>query len=339
MRAIRAQADGGLLLEEVPVPDVGPGAVLVRVAGAGLCHSDCLISARPQLYGGGPFTIGHETAGWIEALGDGVHGLNVGEPVVVHCMWGCGACAQCRAGNERFCTSTGGRVGSGMGHDGGVAEYLLVPSARHVVPLGDIDPTDAGPLDDAALTPYHAMRTSDALGAGAVAVVIGAGGLGHMAIQLLRALTSATVVAVETDATRRAFATELGADLVLDPADDAAARIKRLGRDGATFVLDLVGTESTLALAAAGSARGGDVALIGVGFGTLPFSLAGVPFECRLRTSLCGEVAELAELVALAQAGRIQVHATHLGFDDVVAQIARLDQGQGPPGRAVVVPA
>src|SRR5438445_10743716 len=131
MRAVRVGAAGGLTIAEVPVPEPGPGQVLVRVAGAGLCHSDCLIRHSPQVYGGAPFTLGHESAGWVEARGSGVTGVADGDAVLVHCMWGCGQCYACRAGAERFCPNTGGRAGPGMGYDGGYAEYVLVHAARH----------------------------------------------------------------------------------------------------------------------------------------------------------------------------------------------------------------
>jgi propanol-preferring alcohol dehydrogenase len=223
-----------------------------------------------------------------------------------------------------------------MGHDGGCAEYVLVPAARHVLPLEDLDPVDAGPLGDAGLTPYHAIREhSGTLEPGAVAMVIGIGGLGHMAVQLLRTLTTATIVAVERDPDRRAFALELGADIALDPADDAAARIKELGWAGATFTLDLVGTDETLALAAASSAPGADIVLIGAGLGSLPVSLLTVPFECRVRTSLAGEAHEAEQLIALARAGRIRVHANHIELEAVPDHLDRLDSGHGPMGRYI----
>jgi propanol-preferring alcohol dehydrogenase len=338
MRAVRVGDGGGLALADVPIPEPGPGQVLVKVAGAGLCHSDCLIRNSPLVYGGGPFTLGHESAGWVAARGSGVASVAEGDAVLVACMWGCGQCRACRAGDERFCPNTGGRAGPGMGHDGGYAEYLLVRAARHVVCLGDLDPVDAGPLADAALTPYHAIRESlSVLGAGSVAVVIGVGGLGHMAVQLLRSLTSATIVAVETDPDRRGFALELGADMALDPADDAAARIKGLGWAGAAFTLDLVASDATLSLAAAASAPGAHIVLVGAALGSLPVSLLTVPFECRVRTSLAGEAHEVEDLIALARAGRIRVHAEHIPLEAVPEHLDRLDAGQGPKGRYVAV--
>jgi propanol-preferring alcohol dehydrogenase len=173
---VRVPVGGGIELADVPQPDPGPGQVLVRVAGAGLCHSDVTISRVPEFYGGGPFTLGHETAGWVAGWGPGVVGLEEGAPVVAHAERGCGGCATCRRGDERLCPVVAPVAGAGLGADGGMAEYLLVPAARYLVPLGDLDPRDAGPLDAAALTPYHAIRAArEELAGGSLAVVIGAG--------------------------------------------------------------------------------------------------------------------------------------------------------------------
>ena len=208
MKAVQAFPDG-LRVHDVPTPEPGPGEVLVKVAGAGLCHSDCMISKYPVGFGRSDgMTIGHETAGWR---------VDTGQPVIVHAEFGCGVCEWCRRGGERFCPKIAPSRGAGQGHDGGMAEYIKAP-ARALVALPDsLDPVDAGPLDDAALTPYHAIRTSMPwLEPGNVVAVIGIGGLGHMALQILRAMTSATIVAVEKDERKRAFAGELGADVVLD---------------------------------------------------------------------------------------------------------------------------
>lgn len=330
---------GGLVVTDVPAPTAGPGEVLVKVAGAGLCHSDCMISMAPSVYrpDGQPFTIGHESAGWIEALGPGVRGLSVGQPVVVHAEFGCGQCPTCVAGDERYCPTIKPAGGAGLGLDGGLAEFVRVP-ARAVVPLPDnLDPVDAGPLDDAGLTPYHAIRASMPwLGPGSVATVIGIGGLGHLALQILRAVSPATIIAVERDPRRRELALELGADLALDPDDDAAAQVK--ARGGASFVLDLVGANETLALGVACAALKGKVVCIGAALGSVPFGLIQVPWECTLQTSYSGEPHELRELVALAAAGKIRVIANHITLDEVPAAYERMDRSEHGLGRTVAVP-
>ena len=152
-------------LREVPEPEPGPGQVVVRVGGAGVCHSDLHLLHD---YGPGvlpyplPFTLGHENAGWVHALGAGVDRIEVGEPVAVYGAWGCGLCRICRQGLEQHCERSAEFAGAcgGVGRDGGMAPYLLVPSPRLLVPLRDLDPVDAAPLTDAGLTPYHAVRRS-----------------------------------------------------------------------------------------------------------------------------------------------------------------------------------
>ncbi|OHV35320.1 MULTISPECIES: arabinose dehydrogenase [Pseudofrankia] len=339
MKAVRVLPGGGLEVAEVPVPEVGAGEVLVKVAGAGLCHSDCLIAAAPTVYrpDGAGFTLGHETAGWVEAVGPGVRGLSAGQPVVVHAEYGCGQCPTCVAGHERYCPVIRPASGAGLGFDGGLAEFLRVP-ARTVVALPDgLDPTDAGPLDDAGLTPYHAIRSSMPwLGAGAVATVIGIGGLGHLAVQILRALSPATIVAIERDPRRREFALELGADVALDPGDHAAGRVRKLGRS--SFVLDLVGADETLALAVACAAERGKVVCVGAALGSVPFGLIHAPWECVLQSSYSGEAWELRELVTLAAAGKVRVSANHISLDEVPAAYERLDRSEHGLGRTIAVP-
>jgi alcohol dehydrogenase, propanol-preferring len=330
VKAVQAFPDG-LRVQDVGMPEPGPGEVLVKVAGAGLCHSDCMISKVPQAFGRSDgMTIGHETAGWR---------VDTGQPVIVHAEFGCGMCAMCRRGAERFCPAIAPSRGAGQGHDGGMAEYMKVP-ARALVSLPDsIDPANAGPLDDAALTPYHAIRTSlPWLEPGNVVAVIGIGGLGHMAIQILRAMTSATIVAVERDERKRAFAAELGADVVLDPEDDAAAQIKSMGLEGASLVLDLVGNDQTLALAAASAARLGKIVCVGASLGTYPFSMITVPFETIVQTTYSGEAWELEAVVALAAAGKLHVEATHIGLDNVPEHLELIDRGEHAPGRLIAIP-
>src|SRR5689334_16109939 len=132
-------------LREVPVPEPGPGQVVVKVGGAGACHSDLHFMEAPsdKLPGRFPFTLGHENAGWVEKLGPGATGFAPGDSVIVYGPWGCGICANCRVGMENYCETTGG-LGGGLGeHDGGMAPYLLVPATRFLIPLGTLDPHEA----------------------------------------------------------------------------------------------------------------------------------------------------------------------------------------------------
>ena len=202
-----------------------------------------------------------KTPGWVEKLGPGATGFTPGDPVIVYGPWGCGLCMNCRQGMENYCQAPGGPSPGGLGgHDGGMAEYLLVPSTRYLIPLGNLDPREVAPLSDAGLTSYHAVKRSlHLLGPGSTAVVIGAGGLGQMAIQVLRALSAATtVVAVDTSADKLEIAKQVGADEGLLSGDDAVTRIKDLtGGHGAELVLDMVAVNPTLAMAAQMARRAG----------------------------------------------------------------------------------
>ena len=187
--------------------------------------------------------------------------------------------------------------GGGLGLDGGMAEYMLVPSARLLVPLGDLDPVRAAPLADAALTPYHAIAKSrDRLYPGATAVVIGAGGLGQMGIQLLKATTGARVIAVDTDAHKLETARAMGADMVLRSDDKTADAIHK-ATGGAELVLDMVGADATLATAAKSLRAEGRLVIIGLAGGALPVSFFGLPYGAEVATSYWGTMTELLELV------------------------------------------
>ena len=238
-------------LAEVPEPEPGPGQVVIRIGGAGACHSDLHLMHDFEagvLPWGPPFTLGHENAGWVDALGAGVTGLEIGEPVAVYGPWGCGRCHRCRQGFENYCERQAeiGAMGGGLGLDGGMASRMLIPDARLLVPIGDLDPVDAAPLTDAGLTPYHAVKRSlPLLTPGSTAVVIGAGGLGHMAVQILRETCAATVIAVDTRKEALALAADMGAHHGVVAGDDAAEEIRELTRGkGADVVLDIVGSDA-----------------------------------------------------------------------------------------------
>lgn len=334
-------------LREVPDPDPGPGEVLVKVAASGACHSDLHVmhefepGAVPYEL---PFTLGHETAGHIEALGDGVEegfGIEVGAPVAVYGPWGCGRCPHCRQGKENYCWHAAeiGAAGGGLGRDGGMAEWMVVPSPRLLVPLGELDPVSAAPLTDAGLTPYHAVKRSlQRLVPGSTAVVIGVGGLGHMAVQLVKALSPAKVVAVDLDESKLTLAERLGADHTVVSDENAAEEIRGLsGGFGCELVVDCVGAQPTVELAAAVSRSLGDITLVGIGGGTLGVSFFSIPPEASVATTYWGSVTELAEVVALAERGVLNIHVERFSLEDAMSAYGRLQRGE-IEGRAVIIP-
>ncbi len=331
-------------LVEVPVPEPGPGEVLIKVGGAGLCHSDLHLMEWPAgvMPFDPPFTLGHENAGWVEKLGDGVSGYEVGEPVAVYGPWGCGHCRACRLSREDYCENqlAIGKLGGGLGFDGGMAEYMLVPSTRLLIPLGDgLDPRDAAPLSDAALTPYHAIKRSlHRLIPGSTAVVIGVGGLGQMAVQIIKALSAARIVAIDTAAEKLEAASGFGADHTLLSEEATPEAVRSLtGGHGSELVLDVVGAEATLALAAQLLAYEGDLTLLGLAGGTFEYGAMSLPWGARMATTYWGTAVELIEVLELARAGRIEIRTERVGLDGVADAYDRLRRGE-IDGRAVACP-
>jgi propanol-preferring alcohol dehydrogenase len=329
-------------LRDVPIPEPGPGQVVLKVGGAGACHSDLHLmeasaGARQFPF---PFTLGHENAGWVHKLGPGVAGVSVGDPVLVYGPWGCGHCYNCRMGMENYCETAGIPPPGGLGRDGGMAQYMLVPSTRFLIPLGSLEPRNAAPLSDAALTSYHAVKRSlHLLGPGSTAVVIGAGGLGQMAVQLLRTLSGATtIVALDTAGDKLETAKQMGADETMISGDDAVKRIKDMTHgQGASLVLDMVGIDPTLKMAAQVARALGHVTIVGLGGGALPVNFHSVPHECSVASPYWGSITELMEVVSLAQAGKIKMLVEHFPLERAADAYHLLHDGK-IKGRAVIIP-
>jgi propanol-preferring alcohol dehydrogenase len=343
MKAFRLVAPHTTELTTVPQPEPGPGEVLVRVGAAGVCHSDLHILEAPEGAFPVPITLGHENAGWVEAPGAGVTGWQQGEAVAVYGILGCGRCPACLMGRDNECrTVLPG--GIGLSRDGGMAEYVVVP-ARQLLPIGDLDVGQAAPLTDAGLTPYHAIQVArDVLRPGASAVVIGVGGLGHMAVQILAATTAVRVIAVDTRDEALELAGRLGALHTFRSDADAGRFIRDLvgpPPGGADAVFDFVGVDQTLALAASVVSTGGRLLLPGLAGGTLAIhpgvSATGVPFETQVTMPFWGTRAELAEVIALARDGRIRAHTETFGLDSAAEAYQALRDGT-LRGRAVVMP-
>jgi propanol-preferring alcohol dehydrogenase len=332
----------GPALADVPQPQPRGGEVLVRVADAGACHSDLHVieaTAGGRSWFTPPFTLGHEVTGWVEAVGPDVKGVAVDEPVAVYCAWGCGRCRACLVSSENYCIERDTLRGAGLGHDGGMASHMLVPAARYLVPLGDLEPRNAAPLTDAGLTPYHAVkRTLDTLTPGATAIVIGVGGLGHMAIQILRAVTSARIIAVDISDAKLALAHELGADETVRSDADARARIGELLRGGfADAVFDFAGLQATIDLGRRFVRPDGSFSIVGLGGGTMAFAQGKIAWGARVSTPFYGSIAELREVIGLAQRGRLHAHVTYYPLEHAADAYRAMHAGT-LDGRAVIVP-
>ncbi|MDF2444501.1 MAG: alcohol dehydrogenase, propanol-preferring [Subtercola sp.] len=348
MKALRYVAVGQAPeVVEIPIPTPGPGQVLLKVTAGGVCHSDDYVMSLPEkdyLEQGYPLpmTLGHEGAGIVHEIGEGVDStLKVGDAVAVYGPWGCGRCHNCSEGKENYCTNAAaeGIRPPGLGSQGSMAEYMIVDDARHLVPLGDLDPVKNVSLTDAGLTPYHAIKRSlPKLGAGTFAVVIGTGGLGHVGIQILKALSGATVIALDVSDEKLKLATHVGADHVLLSNGDAAAAIRTLTNGlGANAVFDFVGAKPTIALATSVAAIEADVTVVGIGGGSLEYGFGSIAYDVAVRIPYWGSRSELIEVLALASAGKIDVEVQEYSLDDGAQAYADL-AASTIRGRAVIVP-
>lgn len=343
LRLTRWQSDPELL--EVPEPEPGPGQVVIRVGGAGACHSDLhVMHDYPEMPWPLPLTLGHENAGWVHQVGTGVRDFEVGQPVAVYGYWACGRCQRCLAGAEIHCEDPANSLvpggGGGLGADGGFAPFMLVPDTRFLVPLPDgLDPVRAAPLTDAALTPYHAIRRSlPKLPPGSNAVVIGVGGLGHLAVQLLRALTATNVIAVDVREQALELARSSGADVTLLSGEDTPAQVRDATEGkGADLVLDFVSADATLDLAAQVVRSLGDLTIVGAGFGELSVGFYKLPYEASVQNTLWGTRPELAEVLQLAVRGLVTPEVTTFDLDDALEAYRQMTDGT-LRGRAVIVP-
>ncbi|MFT3714471.1 MAG: NAD(P)-dependent alcohol dehydrogenase [Gordonia sp. (in: high G+C Gram-positive bacteria)] len=343
MRAVKLSSPNTVTLEEVDVPEPGPGEVRVKVAGAGLCHSDLHLVDMGDEWPAFGLTLGHEGAGTVDKLGPGVTAHKEGEPVIVNLVWSCGECRACVEGRDNACEVTGGRdsfpTGPGLGAQGSMADYIIVPS-RHALPLGDIDPVGAGPLTDAALTPMRAINSvRDRLTPGATVVIIGIGGLGHMGLQIVKAISAATVICVDMDEKKLEHAKELGADETFTPDAGTAAKIlAETGGYGADVVLDFVGVQPTVDLAAGAIAPEGKVRLVGLGGGKYPASAEiSAPWGVNIQRSYGGTREDLLQVLALAHAGKIKIDYVTYPLDRFQQAFDDLRAGK-IVGRAILVP-
>ncbi len=284
------------------------------------------------------FTLGHENAGWIEAIGPGVSRWEQGQAVAVSPVWSCGRCAACRDGDDAYCEGPQALTG-GIGLDGGLASHMVAP-ARSLVALQRLEPSDAAPLTDAGLTSYHAVKRSlDVLTPDGAVLVIGVGGLGHMAVAYLRELTGSQIIVADPNEAALQLATDLGADLVL-PSDDTTAEavMEATGGLGVRAVFDFVGIDATMKLAAAVARKRAKVTVVGLGGGTFPFSFGALPHATTIGFTFGGSLSDLAEVVALAERGRVRPHIQQFSFDQIEEGYHALHEGK-VSGRAVILPA
>jgi NAD+-dependent secondary alcohol dehydrogenase Adh1 len=328
------------VIDEVPEPVISdPLDVIVKIGGAGVCRTDLHIIEGQwdaAMHTPLPYTLGHENAGWVHETGPAVTNVAVGDTVILHPAPTCGLCRACRAGDDMHCADSSF---PGLSRDGGMADYLAT-SARACVKLDpQTQPRDVAALADAGITAYHAVRKAiPLLYPGTTCVVIGAGGLGHIGIQCLAALTATTIIVVDRNPEALKLADELGAQhtVVADGGQVDAVKELTEGR-GADVVLDFVAEQGAEADAFAMTAAGGSYFVIGYG-GTLQIpTLDIISTERNIIGNIVGTYNDLAELMALAQAGRVTLHTRTYPLEAAAAALADLEAGR-IRGRAVLVP-
>jgi NAD+-dependent secondary alcohol dehydrogenase Adh1 len=341
MKAVRLHEYGDRpVVEEVAEPEItDPLEVIVRIGGAGLCRTDLHIIEGQWKEKSGvelPYTLGHENAGWVHEVGSAVTNVAKGDAVIVHPLITCGLCHACRAGDDMHCAAN---LFPGISTNGGFAE-LLKTNARAVVKLPDgVEPKDVAAHADAGLTAYHAVKKAEPLlYPGTTAVVIGAGGLGHIGIQSLKVLTAARVIVVDRSEGSLELARECGADdVVLADGEEVEAIRERTNGLGAEAVIDFVGEGGALEDSIAMLREGGTHYVIGYG-GVLSIpAIDVISAEINFVGNLVGTYNDLAELMTLQAEGKVLLHTSAYPLDAVNEAMDDLDGGR-LHGRGILIP-
>ena len=343
MRAVQVVGyHENLEMREVPEPRItGPLDVIVKIGGAGVCRTDLHIlegqwAEKSQV--ALPYTIGHENAGWVHAVGDTVTHVKPGDKVILHPLVTCGQCRACRSGDDVHC------VGSdfpGIDTDGGYAEYVKT-SVRSAIKLDvSLEPADVAALADAGLTAYHVVaKAARALRPGDVAVMIGAGGLGHIGIQVFKAISGAHLVVTDRNPAALTLAEQLGADTTFlsDPAGTHVRDVLEMtGGNGAEAVIDFVGEGGATAEGVKMLRRAGNYYVVGYGENIDVPTIDIISTEINFIGNLVGSYTDLTELMVLAAQGKVKLHTAKYKLDEFQQAIDDLDNGR-VRGRAILVP-
>jgi NAD+-dependent secondary alcohol dehydrogenase Adh1 len=341
MKAVQLEKyDAMPALVEVPDPQIsGPLDIIVRIGGAGVCRTDLHIIEgqwAEKTHVALPYTLGHENAGWVSATGDAVTNVAVGDPVILHPLVTCGLCRACRAGDDVHCTNSSF---PGIDTDGGYAQYLKT-SARSAIKLDpSLQPADVAALADAGLTAYHAVaKAARKLHPGDRAVVIGAGGLGHIGVQVLRALSPVEMIVLDRNAEALALAKQLGGHHTVLADDNAVAAVQDLtDGQGAEAVIDFVGEGGAVETGVASLRRNGNYYVIGYGGSINIPAIDVISTEINFIGNLVGSYNDLAELMVLAARGLVTLHTATYPLSDYQRALDDLDHGK-VRGRAILVP-
>ncbi|WP_433467919.1 NAD(P)-dependent alcohol dehydrogenase [Spirillospora sp. CA-128828] len=341
MRAVQVVGyHENLRMAEAPVPEPeGPFDVVVKIGGAGVCRTDLHVlegqwaeKSQVEL----PYTIGHENAGWVHAVGSAVTNVAEGDKVIVHPLITCGLCRACRSGDDVHCENS---AFPGIDTDGGYADYLKT-SARSVVKLDEsLEPADVAAFADAGLTAYHAAaKAARRLTPRDRCVVIGAGGLGHIGVQVLKAISPAELIVVDRDPDAVKLAAEIGADQAIVADGPHVGKVLDLtGGQGAEVVVDFVGEGGATAEGVRMLRRAGDYHVVGYGENIDVPTIDIISAEISFIGDLVGSYNDLSDLMALAARGAVILHTAKYALEDFQSAIDDLDAGR-VRGRAILTP-
>jgi NAD+-dependent secondary alcohol dehydrogenase Adh1 len=341
MRAVRLhEYDKRPTVDETPDAQItSPTDVIVKIGGAGLCRTDLHLVEGQWAEKTGtplPFTLGHENAGWVHEVGSAVEHLSPGDTVILHPQATCGLCRACRAGDDMHCDNS---FFPGLNTDGGMADFLRT-GQRAVVKIDPkLQPADVAALADAGLTAYHAVRKAvPLLYPGTKAVLIGAGGLGHIGIQALKALTPAEIIVVDRSEPALELARSIGADHGVVANDGQVEQVLELtdGR-GAEVVIDFVGEQGAERAGVGMLRRAGSYFVIGYGGAINVPTIDIISTEINFVGNLVGTFNDLDELMTLAAQGKVKLHTQTYPLDAVNDAMDDLDGGR-LRGRGILVP-
>lgn len=331
-----------LKIEEVAVPTItAPDEVIVRVGAAGLCRTDLHIIEgvwKPTMDPEGtllPYIMGHENAGWVEEVGSGVTSVKHGDAVICHPFRSCGICLNCRHGEDMYCDN--GQF-PGLGMNGGFADYFIT-SERSLIKLNaNVTPVEVAPLADAGITAYRAAkRAAKLLRPGSYCVLLGIGGLGHIALQSLHAISGARIIAVDREPAAQLLAKDLGADFVLDGGPNVVDQVREITGGGAHVVIDFVGELGVENICWKMVRKGGQLLVVGYGGAVNVPTAHLVIEEINIGGSLVGNFTELVELMELNADGKVKMHYTEYNLASINTALDDF-KNRRFTGRGVIVP-
>ncbi|MGB2132872.1 MAG: NAD(P)-dependent alcohol dehydrogenase [Pseudomonadales bacterium] len=326
--------------QDVPDPVIEtPNDVIIRIGGAGVCRTDLHVIEglwRSKSDVVLPYILGHENAGWVEEVGSAVTGFRPGDPIICHPLVTSGHCLACRKGNDMHAEDS---KFPGINVDGGYAEFLKTGSRSLIKLPRSLAPKDVAPYTDAGLTAYRAAKKAAAhLEPGQKVVVIGVGGLGHIGIQVLRALCAAEIIALDRSEVALNLAGQIGADEVVRADGDHVEKVLGLtGGVGAEAVIDFVGEGNSIKEGLDMTRGDGAYYIVGYGGKIEVPTIDMIASEKRIIGNLVGTYSELVELMSLADRGLVDLHTVHYSLADANQALHDLNNGS-IKGRAVLVP-